>query len=92
MNSGPQLTLVHLFEALCACGEPDELAPVLADQWRDLISFDHLDALIFKENSNEVEWQGWGTALFVLVERLASRRSGEVPGHGVSQLSPPVGD
>jgi hypothetical protein len=45
-----------------------------------------------RKNSNEVEWQGWGTALFVLVERLASRRSGEVPGHGVSQLSPSEGD
>jgi formate hydrogenlyase transcriptional activator len=28
---------------------------------RELISFDHLDALIFKEDSNEIEWQGWGT-------------------------------
>jgi formate hydrogenlyase transcriptional activator len=71
MNSGPQLalttdaqrlgTLFRIFEALCACGEPEELARVLADQLRDLIRFDHLDALIFKENSNEIEWQGWGT-------------------------------
>jgi formate hydrogenlyase transcriptional activator len=71
MNSGPQLALAtdaeryvavfRIFEALSACGEPDELARVLADQLRDLISFDHLDALIFKENSNEIEWQGWGT-------------------------------
>jgi len=71
MNSRPQLALAtdaeryvavfRLFEALSACGEPEELARVLADQLRDLISFDHLDALIFKENSNEIEWQGWGT-------------------------------
>src|SRR5260370_6172877 len=71
MNSGPQLaqatdaqrlgTLFRIFEALCACGEPNDLARVLADQLRDLISFDHLDALIFKENSNEIEWHGWGT-------------------------------
>jgi hypothetical protein len=59
---------------------------------RDRISFDHLDALIFNENSKEIEWQGWGTTPFVLVERLASRRSGEVPGHAVSQLSPSEGD
>jgi hypothetical protein len=32
-------------------------------------------------------------ALFVLVERLASRRSGEAPGHAaVPQLSPSEGD
>jgi hydrophobic/amphiphilic exporter-1 (mainly G- bacteria), HAE1 family len=32
-------------------------------------------------------------ALFVLVERLASRRSGDVPGHAtVPQLSPSEGD
>jgi formate hydrogenlyase transcriptional activator len=71
MNSAPQLAMAtdaeryvavfRIFEALSACGEPEELARVLADQLRDLISFDHLDALIFKEDSNEIEWQGWGT-------------------------------
>src|SRR6266850_1928298 len=34
---------------------------VLADQLRGLISFDHLDVLILKENSSEIEWHGWGT-------------------------------
>jgi formate hydrogenlyase transcriptional activator len=53
--------LFRISEALSACGEPDELTRVLADQLRELISFDHLDALIFKEDSNEIEWQGWGT-------------------------------
>ncbi|HXO33780.1 MAG TPA: sigma 54-interacting transcriptional regulator [Candidatus Acidoferrales bacterium] len=55
------VAMLRIFEALSACGEPEELARVLADQLRDLISFDHLDALIFKEDSNEIEWQGWGT-------------------------------
>lgn len=53
--------LFHISEAVSACTEPEDLARVLADQLRDLVSFDHLDALIFKENSNEIEWQGWGT-------------------------------
>src|SRR5260370_17974433 len=76
MNSGPQLaqatdaqrlgTLFRIFEALCACGEPNDLARVLAEQLRDLISFDHLDALIVKENYNEIEWQGWGTEAIAL--------------------------
>ena len=71
MNAAPQLAMAtdaeryvavfRIFEALSACAEPEELARVLADQLRDLISFDHLDALIFKEDSNEIEWQGWGT-------------------------------
>jgi formate hydrogenlyase transcriptional activator len=53
--------LFRISQALSGCGEPDELTRVLADQLRELISFDHLDALIFKEDSNEIEWQGWGT-------------------------------
>jgi formate hydrogenlyase transcriptional activator len=71
MNPEPKLALgtdtqrygalFRISEALSACGEPEELARVLADQLRELISFDHLDALIFKENSNEIEWHEWGT-------------------------------
>ncbi len=53
--------LFRISEALSACGEPEELARVLAGQLRELISFDHLDVLIFKENSNEIEWHEWGT-------------------------------
>ena len=52
--------LFRISEALAACGEPEKLARVLADQLRELISFDHLDVLVFKENSNEIEWHGWG--------------------------------
>jgi len=53
--------LFRISEALSACGEPEQLARVLADQLRGLISFDHLDVLILKEDSTEVEWHGWGT-------------------------------
>jgi formate hydrogenlyase transcriptional activator len=53
--------LFRIFEALSACGEPEDLVRVLADRLRELISFEHLDVLIFKENSNEIEWHGWGT-------------------------------
>ena len=51
----------RIAEALSACGEPQELARVLGEQLRELISFDHLDLLIFEENSHEIEWHGWGT-------------------------------
>jgi formate hydrogenlyase transcriptional activator len=53
--------LLRISEALSSCGEPEGMTRVLADQLRGLISFDHLDVLIFKEDSNEIEWHGWGT-------------------------------
>src|SRR5882724_2537153 len=56
--------LFRISEALSACGEPEQLARVLADQLRGLIGFDHLDVQIFKEGSNEIEWHGWGTEPF----------------------------
>src|SRR5258707_3017441 len=49
--------LFRISEALSACREPEELSRVLADQLRGFISFDFLDVLVFKENSNEVEWR-----------------------------------
>lgn len=49
--------LLRFFEALSACPEPEDLSRVLADQLRELISFDYIDVLVFKENSNEVEWR-----------------------------------
>jgi formate hydrogenlyase transcriptional activator len=50
-------TLFRISEALSACREPEEVSQVLADQLRELFSFDYLDVLVFKENSNEVEWR-----------------------------------
>ena len=49
--------LFRISEALSACREPEELSQVLDDQLRELISFDSLDLIIFKEDSNEVEWR-----------------------------------
>jgi formate hydrogenlyase transcriptional activator len=59
-DAQPYEALFRISEALSACQEPEELLRVLADQLRELISFDHLDVLVFKENSNEIEWQLWG--------------------------------
>ena len=52
--------VLRISQALSACREPEELARTLADQLIDFLSFDHLDVVIFKENSTEVEWQAWG--------------------------------
>src|SRR5712671_3752521 len=49
--------LFRISEALSACRGPEELSQVLADQLRELFSFDYLDVLLFKENSSEVEWR-----------------------------------
>jgi formate hydrogenlyase transcriptional activator len=49
--------LFRISEALSACREPEELSRVLADQLRELISFDFLDVIVFKENSDEIEWR-----------------------------------
>jgi formate hydrogenlyase transcriptional activator len=49
--------LYHISEAMSAGREPEELSRVLADQLREVVSFDFLDVLVFKENSNEVEWR-----------------------------------
>jgi formate hydrogenlyase transcriptional activator len=50
----------RISEAFSACCEPEELARTLADKLLEFISFDHLDVVVFKENSNEIEWQAWG--------------------------------
>lgn len=52
--------LFPIFEALSACREPEELSRILAGQLVELISFDHLDVVVFKENSKEIEWHVWG--------------------------------
>src|ERR1700722_4856616 len=52
--------LFRISEALSACREPEELSRVLAEQLREVVPFDHLDVLVFKENSKEIEWQSWG--------------------------------
>ena len=52
--------LLRISEALSACREPEELAKALADQLNDFLSFAHLDIMILKENSREVEWNVWG--------------------------------
>jgi formate hydrogenlyase transcriptional activator len=50
----------RISEVCSACCDPEELARTLADKLVEFISFDHLDVVVFKENSNEIEWQAWG--------------------------------
>lgn len=52
--------VLRISEAISACNDPQDLATILADQLIDFLSFDHLDVIIFKENSSEIEWHAWG--------------------------------
>ena len=52
--------LFRIFEALSTCREPEELSRVLADQLIEVIGFHHLDVVVFKDDSNVIEWHVWG--------------------------------
>ena len=52
--------VLRISEALAACGQPEELARTLAELLGEFLSFEHLDVLILKENSTEIEWDAWG--------------------------------
>ena len=52
--------LFRIFEALSTCREPEELSRVLADRLIEVIGFHHLDVVIFKDNSKEIESHVWG--------------------------------
>ena len=52
--------LFRIFEALSTCREPEELSRVLADQLIEVIGFHHLDVVVFKDDSKEIEWHVWG--------------------------------
>lgn len=52
--------VVRISEALAACREPEELAKTLANQLDGFLRFDHLDVMVLKENSAEIEWHAWG--------------------------------
>ncbi len=52
--------VLRISEALAACREPEELAMALSDQLNDFLPFDHLDVMVLKENSSDVEWHAWG--------------------------------
>ena len=51
---------LRISEAISACREPEELAWILAEKLVDLMPFDHLDVLVFKQGSKELEWHAWG--------------------------------
>ena len=54
--------VLRISEALSACTRPEELAKILAEQLGQVLPFEHLGVIVLKENSNEIEFHGWGKA------------------------------
>jgi formate hydrogenlyase transcriptional activator len=60
--------VLRISDALSTCQRPEQLAMILADQLSELLSFDHLDVVVFKENPKEIEWHAWGKGPFRIAE------------------------
>ncbi len=58
--------VLRISEALSECREHDEVARVLADCLSEFLQFEHLDFVVFKENSREIESISWGKGPVVL--------------------------
>ena len=60
--------VLRISEALFACRQLEDLARILADQLGEVLSFDHLDVVVLKENPEEIEWHAWGKGPVRLLE------------------------
>lgn len=47
--------VLRIGETLSGCRKPEELARILADKLGEFLHFDHLEVVVFKQNSKEVE-------------------------------------
>jgi transcriptional regulator with GAF, ATPase, and Fis domain len=54
--------VLRISEALSACTRPADLAKILAEELGQLLPFEHLNVVVLKENSHEIEYHGWGKA------------------------------
>jgi transcriptional regulator with GAF, ATPase, and Fis domain len=52
--------VMRVSEALSACRDPQDLAKVIADELEGFLSFDHLDLMVLKEESLEIDWMAPG--------------------------------
>src|SRR5947207_5394135 len=48
--------LLRASKGISSCRDPEQLFQIIAAELRSVLSFDHLDILVFKENSSEVLW------------------------------------
>jgi hypothetical protein len=66
--------LFRIFESLSSCREPEELSRTLAARLHQVIAFDHLDMLVFRENSKDIEWHLWGEGRIAFPDIPVRRR------------------
>ena len=59
-NTDRYEALLRISEALAAYREPGELATALADELDKVLHFDHLNLVVLKENSKEIQFRVWG--------------------------------
>src|ERR1700722_5927894 len=52
--------VLRISEALSACTRPADLAKILAEELGQLLPFEHLNVVVLKENSHEIEYYGCG--------------------------------
>jgi formate hydrogenlyase transcriptional activator len=62
INEQRYAAVLRIGEVLSGCARPEELVKILAEQLGQVIPFEHLDVVVLKENSAEIEYHGWGKA------------------------------
>jgi formate hydrogenlyase transcriptional activator len=62
INTQRYNAVLRISEVLSASTRLEELAKILAEHLGQVIPFEHLDVVVLKENSNEIECSSWGKA------------------------------
>jgi PAS domain S-box-containing protein len=55
-SGGRYGAVLHLSEALSQCHDPEDLTSVLSEQLRGCLEFDRFYIVVYKEDSEEIEW------------------------------------
>jgi hypothetical protein len=56
VNTQHYETLVRISGVLSACRQPQEFTKILAEQLAQVLFFEYLDIVVFKEDSEQIDW------------------------------------